>query len=171
MTGRRTAMFSLREAAALIPGATVLIYDQTCAAEKRRRRKRGKYPDPPERVFINDAVCEGCGDCSDKSNCIAVLPVETELGGQGLPWSVAMPVQEMMQSANIGLALCGVVRAAQSRPWDIAQSQPQPEPRPVQRSELCLRDPWTSGHPVPVSPSTGRIAGSASRLARPTELA
>ena len=54
-----------------IAGLTVLIYDQTCAAEKRRRRKRGKFPDPPERVFINDAVCEGCGDCSDKSNCIA----------------------------------------------------------------------------------------------------
>jgi indolepyruvate ferredoxin oxidoreductase len=63
-----------------IEGLTVLIYDQTCAAEKRRRRKRGKFPDPPERVFINDAVCEGCGDCSEKSNCIAVLPVETALG-------------------------------------------------------------------------------------------
>lgn len=63
-----------------IAGTTILIYDQTCATEKRRRRKRGAYPDPARRAFINDAVCEGCGDCSVKSNCLSVEPLETELG-------------------------------------------------------------------------------------------
>ena len=63
-----------------IKGFSALIYDQTCAAEKRRRRKRGTFPNPDKRVFINQAVCEGCGDCSKKSNCVAVQPVETEYG-------------------------------------------------------------------------------------------
>ncbi len=65
---------------AKIDGVSVLIYDQTCAAEKRRRRKRGEYPDPDQRVVINELVCEGCGDCGVQSNCVAIQPVETAFG-------------------------------------------------------------------------------------------
>ncbi|MGO4381722.1 indolepyruvate ferredoxin oxidoreductase family protein [Pseudoduganella sp. RAF53_2] len=63
-----------------MPGVSAMIYDQTCASEKRRRRKKGEYPDPAKRAVINEAVCEGCGDCSVQSNCLSVEPLETELG-------------------------------------------------------------------------------------------
>jgi indolepyruvate ferredoxin oxidoreductase len=76
----RSELDAVQRQLAEIPGVTVMIYDQTCASEKRRRRKRGEFPDPDKRVIINDLVCEACGDCSVQSNCVAVQPVETEFG-------------------------------------------------------------------------------------------
>ena len=77
---RRDKMDEVQEQLRQFQGVSAIIYDQTCAAEKRRRRKRGKFPDPARRVVINEAVCEGCGDCSSKSNCMSVVTVETEYG-------------------------------------------------------------------------------------------
>ncbi len=76
----RDDLDSVQKDLAKSDGVTLLIYDQTCASEKRRRRKRGAYPDPDKRVIINELVCEGCGDCGVQSNCVAIEPVETEFG-------------------------------------------------------------------------------------------
>ncbi|KRS12107.1 indolepyruvate ferredoxin oxidoreductase [Roseovarius atlanticus] len=76
----RAEMMQVQEKFQEIKGVSAIIYVQTCAAEKRRRRKRGKFPDPDKRVFINTDICEGCGDCGVQSNCVAIVPKETELG-------------------------------------------------------------------------------------------
>ncbi|MDE9451802.1 indolepyruvate ferredoxin oxidoreductase family protein [Aliiroseovarius sp. Z3] len=76
----RAELLSVEKKCRDIKGVSVILYIQTCAAEKRRRRKRGQFPDPDKRVFINTDVCEGCGDCGVQSNCVSIVPVETELG-------------------------------------------------------------------------------------------
>ncbi len=76
----RADLPEIQERLSKVKGVSAIVYVQTCAAEKRRRRKRGQYPDPDKRVFINTDVCEGCGDCGVQSNCVSIVPVETELG-------------------------------------------------------------------------------------------
>jgi indolepyruvate ferredoxin oxidoreductase len=76
----RADLLTVQEKMSRIKGVSAIVYVQTCAAEKRRRRKRGLFPDPDKRMFINTDVCEGCGDCGVQSNCVSLVPVETELG-------------------------------------------------------------------------------------------
>ncbi|MEM6488455.1 MAG: indolepyruvate ferredoxin oxidoreductase family protein [Pseudomonadota bacterium] len=76
----RAELDRVQRAIAQVPGTTAIVYVQTCATEKKRRRKRGAFPEAPARVFINSDVCEGCGDCGVQSNCVAVLPMDTPLG-------------------------------------------------------------------------------------------
>ncbi|WP_170459234.1 indolepyruvate ferredoxin oxidoreductase family protein [Ruegeria arenilitoris] len=79
-THERAELMAVQNKYREIEGVSVIVYVQTCAAEKRRRRKRGTFPDPDKRVFINSDICEGCGDCGVQSNCVSIVPKETELG-------------------------------------------------------------------------------------------
>ena len=76
----RDELMAVQEDLQAVEGVSVILYIQTCAAEKRRRRKKGTFPDPGTRIFIDTDVCEGCGDCGVQSNCVSLVPVETEFG-------------------------------------------------------------------------------------------
>ncbi len=139
------------------PGASVMIYDQTCAAEKRHRRKRGEFPDPATRVFINELVCEGCGDCGVKSNCVAIAPVETEFGRK----------RQIDQSASTRISPASRASARASSRWKgVSWSRARPKLPPPVRFP-CLpnrRNQLSTGHGRSWSPASAAPASSPSAM-------
>ena len=143
-----------------IAGVTILIYDQTCAAEKRRRRKKHEYPDPPRRVFINTAVCEGCGDCGEQSNCLSIVPVETAFGRKRM---IEQPSCNKDYSCVNGFCPSFVsVHGGRVRKWDGGRASESGDP-----TNSLERDSGESRLPVGADPPTahaGHAAGVFERL-------
>lgn len=119
-------------------GVSGLIYDQTCAAEKRRRRKKHTFPDPPKRAFINELVCEACGDCSDQSNCLSIVPKESEFGNKR-----AVDQSSCNKDYSCINGFCPsfvsihggqVKKGTASDPTDLLDSLPLPKLRPLDKS-------------------------------------
>jgi indolepyruvate ferredoxin oxidoreductase len=148
----------------IIPGCTAIIYDQTCAAEKRRRRKIGTYPDPARHVVINPAVCEGCGDCNQTSNCLSVVPLETELGRKR-----AIDQSSCNKDFSCLNGFCpsfvtvedGRRRAGQSRPFDDNDRPPPPALPAIAERPYSLLVGGVGGSGVV---TTGALIGMAAHL-------
>ena len=133
----RDELDAVQRALRAVPGVSVLVFDQTCAAEKRRRRKRGTLPAAPRRVFINELVCEGCGDCSVKSNCLSVVPVETEYGRK---FQIDQASCNVDESCLAGLcpSLVTVEGAVPRRAHGVAlDGEAPPEPGPAALDAPC----------------------------------
>ena len=147
-TAHRDELDAVQKTLREVKGASAIVFVQTCAAEKRRRRKRGTMEDPARRVLINPAVCEGCGDCSVQSNCISVEPLETETGAQAHHQSI-----DLQQGLFLRQGLLPVLRHRRRR-----QAAPPRAGRISAISAICRsrrRGPRWSG------PITSRSAASA----------
>ncbi|GMV46877.1 MAG: pyruvate ferredoxin/flavodoxin oxidoreductase [Pseudomonadota bacterium] len=133
----RDELDAVQRALRTVPGVSVLVFDQTCAAEKRRRRKRGTLPAAARRVFINELVCEGCGDCSVKSNCLSVVPVETEYGRKFRIDQASCNVDESCL-AGLCPSLVTVEGAVPRRAHGVAlDGEAPPEPGPAALDAPC----------------------------------
>jgi indolepyruvate ferredoxin oxidoreductase len=130
----RRDLLKVQESLRSVSGVSVLIYEQVCAAEKRRRRKTKSYPDPARRLFINSAVCEGCGDCSTQSNCIAIAPLETDLGRKRKIDQSACNKDFSCQSGfcpSFVSVIGGAPRRASASPTEDRSAIPSPTTRPL----------------------------------------
>ena len=160
----RSRVVEAQEVLAAVPGCTVLIHDQRCAAEKRRDRKRGRTATPNFRVVINERVCEGCGDCGDKSNCLSVQPVDTPFGRK---------TRIDQGSCNFDLSCMeGDCPSFMKVPIDAAAASPRERPQPpahipapavaaVTASECTIRLSGIGGTGVV---TTAQILGTAAML-------
>ncbi|XXK21038.1 indolepyruvate ferredoxin oxidoreductase family protein [Arenicellales bacterium nBUS_48] len=151
-----------------LEGTTVIIFDQTCAAEKRRRRRRGLLEIPNERLFINSAVCEGCGDCGKQSNCVALIPIETDLGRKR---AIDQSACNFDYSCNKGFcpSFVSVIGAKRKTGSDAQKTQSLPKSVLPEPDVVTLRDQYSiilNGVGGTGIVTIGAIVGMAAHIAK-----